>query len=698
MENIIRLLIIDDDLNDAEMMVSTLKSAGFAVRPERAEDEEELHEKLRSHTPDVIICTLNHPSLTLEKVVEANKSMGRHAPIVAVATSPDVDVVDCMEMGAHDMVQKNRLDHLRYVVTRAAEFQRQWRRLKTYESGLRDTERRCKTLLDSSRDAIAYVHEGMHTYANTSYLELFGYSHLDDIEGIPLMDMVSRENQQALKDFLRAYERNRGQDQDTSDPKPLDLQIRTAGGESLAVQMEFSPATIEGEPCTQILIRNRTSNTRELEKQLNYLAQRDLITGLYNRQYFMERLQDAFSKATQGNGNASLIELRIDRFSSIRDTVGVAGGDLVLGDIGKLLEEVCAEDDIVARFDGEAFAILTRQWESETLERFTHGILETIANHICDVEGRSLTCTASMGVAQIDENAPDMNELLSRAQKACQQAAREGNGHHVVIYRPKEREMTQKQLDETWTARISEAIRDNRLHLLYQPVVSLHGESGERYEVFMRLLDENGEAISPAHFMPSAERTDMAKALDRWVINHAVQRLAAQRKDGHETLFFIKITAGSLHDPGMLPWIMERLKEYRIPAECVVFELKENTVVAYLKQAKEFAKALKSVHCQLALEDFGNGLNPFQVLNHFPADYLKVDASFTRNLHSSEENQKAMRQITDTAHSQNRLILAQQVEDANSLSILWGLGINYIQGNFLQPPSENLEYDFSTMG
>jgi EAL domain-containing protein (putative c-di-GMP-specific phosphodiesterase class I) len=130
----------------------------------------------------------------------------------------------------------------------------------------------------------------------------------------------------------------------------------------------------------------------------------------------------------------------------------------------------------------------------------------------------------------------------------------------------------------------------------------------------------------------------------------------------------------------------------------VVFELKESTVVAYLKQAKEFAKALKSVHCQLALEDFGNGLNPFQVLNHFPADYLKVDASFTKNLHSSEENQKAMRQITDTAHSQNRLILAQQVEDANSLSILWGLGINYIQGNFLQPPSENLEYDFSTMG
>jgi EAL domain-containing protein (putative c-di-GMP-specific phosphodiesterase class I) len=126
--------------------------------------------------------------------------------------------------------------------------------------------------------------------------------------------------------------------------------------------------------------------------------------------------------------------------------------------------------------------------------------------------------------------------------------------------------------------------------------------------------------------------------------------------------------------------------------------MKESTVVAYLRQAKEFVKALRSVHCGFALEDFGNGLNPFQVLNHVPADYLKVDASFTRNLASSQENQETLGRMTDTAHTQNRLIIAQQVEDAASLSILWGLGINYIQGNFLQPPTESLDYDFSTSG
>ncbi|MBK1692512.1 two-component system response regulator [Ectothiorhodospira mobilis] len=698
MDHIIRLLIIDPDLNDAEKMVSALKSAGLAVRPQRVTDAQDLEDKLRDHAPDVILCTLGQAQLPLETVVESNRRMGRHAPVIALTEATDSDVVECLEAGAHDLVHKDRFDHLRHVVARAAAHQQQWRQLKACEASLRETERRCKTLLDSSRDAIAYVHEGMHTYANSAYLELFGYTDEEELEGMPLMDMVSREDQPALKEFLRGHEGGVPPDpaDGEAEAQALELQLTRADGTPFAARMEFSPATIDGEPCTQILIRNR-SNTRELERQLNYLAQRDLVTGLYNRQYFIEQLQRTLGRANQGKGNASLMELRIDRFADIREAVGVAGGDLVLADIGKVLEDTCGEGDIVARFDGEAFAILSLRWEQADMEAFAHTLLGQIAHHICDVEGRSITCTASMGVARVDENAPDVNELLSRAQKACEQAGRQG-GNRMQVYRPKEGEMTQKQLDETWNERITAAIRDNRLHLLFQPIVGLHGEGGERYEVFMRLLDEHGEAVSPAQFLPSAERTGIATDLDRWVIEHAIERLAVQRKAGHETVFFIKITAGSLHDPQILPWIMERLKEKRIPAQCVVFEMKESTVVAYLRQAKEFVKTLRSVHCGFALEDFGNGLNPFQVLNHVPADYLKVDASFTRNLASSQENQETLGRITDTAHTQNRLVIAQQVEDAASLSILWGLGINYIQGNFLQPPSESLDYDFSTTG
>jgi hypothetical protein len=157
------------------------------------------------------------------------------------------------------------------------------------------------------------------------------------------------------------------------------------------------------------------------------------------------------------------------------------------------------------------------------------------------------------------------------------------------------------------------------------------------------------------------------------------------------------LTAGTLQEPGMLPWIVERLKERRIPAECVVFEMKEATVVNHLKSAKEFVKGLKNLHCRFALDDFGAGLNPFQLLQHIPADYLKIDRSFMEKLTSNEENQETIRQLTDGAHGMNKLVIAQHVEDATGLSILWGIGVNYIQGNFLQAPSTKLDYDFTSM-
>lgn len=693
MENLLRLIIIEPDLNDAEMMISTIKSAGFAVRPERAEDEEDLLEKLQQHAPDLVLCTLTPESgLSLEAVTAGIHQVGRHVPVIAVTDGTGHDVVDCLQTGAHDLVQKDRPDHLKLVVKRAAEAQRQWRQLKSAQSSLREAERRCKTLLDSSRDSIAYVHEGMHVYANQSYLDMFGYTDAEDLEGMPIMDMVDPRDQATLKDFLRNYEDGR----EAADPgRSVEIRLIGPGGEPFAAQMEFTPASIDGEPCTQILIRSQ-ANTRELEKQLNYLAQRDLVTGLYNRQYFMERLGATIGQATQGKENASLVELRIDKFHEIRELVGVAGSDLVLGDVAKVLESRVSPDDVVARFDGETFAILTSRHAPEDAGNYIRDVLAAIAEHICEVDGRSVTCTASAGITRIDENAPGPNELLSQAARACDEAARD-EGNRVQVYRPRQGEMSQRQLDETWVSRLSEAVTAERLRLLYQPIVSLHGESGEHYEVLMRLLNEAGEEIPPGEFLPSAERTDMAKVLDRWVISHALTRLAEHRKDGHETTFFIKLTAGSLQEPGMLPWIVERLKEHRIPAQCVVFEMKETTVVNHLKQAKEFVKGLKNMHCRFALEEFGAGLNPFQLIQHVPADFLKVDRSFMDRLSNSEENQETIRTITDSAHGMNKLVIAPHVEDATGLSILWGIGVNYIQGNFLQAPSDRMDYDFSAM-
>ncbi len=690
MENVLRLIIVDDNLNDAEMMISAIKGAGFAVRAERAVNPDELEAALKKHAPDLVICSLSVAGLSLEQTLAGIRDAGRNAPVVAV-TDSEGDVIEAMQLGAVDLVRKNQPEHLKLVVSRTAQCQTQWRQLKQFESALRDTDRRCKTLLNSSRDAIAYVHEGMHIYANESYLELFGYTGIDDVEGTPIMDMVAPDDQQKMKDFLRNYAKGKEQNQE------LDITLRDTHDKEFKASIEFSPATIEGEPCTQILIRDQ-ANAKELEQQLNYLSQRDLLTGLFNRQHFVEQLGSRVGMAAQSQGNSALIEIVIDKFNDIRGVVGVSGSDLVIADVGKTLDQTADEGDLVARMDGPNFAIITQHWEKDDLNAYMAKLLQAIKDSIFEIEGKSITCTISAGAAIIDENTPEADELVARAEAARNDATGQGDGGGALIYQPKAGEMTQKQLDEQWSETIREALKENRLRLLYQPIVSLHGDPGERYEVYLRLIDKEGKEVSPAEFLPSAERTGVAKGLDRWVLINVFKALAERRKTNPETIFFVKLTAGSLQDPAVLPWIAEKLKEARLPAQSLVLEMKEETILNYLKQAKEFVNGLKQINCAFALDDFGAGLDPFQLLKHVNADYLKVDRGFMENITGNQENQDAVKNLTDEAHSRNKLIVAQFVEDPNALSVLWGMGVNYIQGSFLQEPSEELNYDFSSMG
>ncbi len=555
---------------------------------------------------------------------------------------------------------------------------------------MREAEKRCQTLLTSSKDAIAYVTDGMHIFANPPYLDVFGFGDNEDIEGTPLMDLVAREDQDRMKTFLRGYSR---EEQTTQN---LRVNLVTVSGEHFEAELAFSPASIDGEACTQIVIQQQ-GDAKELEKQISYLSQRDLMTGLYNRQYFMDQLKESIALATQGRENRSVIHIVVDRFDQLKESFGISGSDLILADFGKLLDQTLPEGDIACRFEGNRFTVLSHTWEAKPLGDLMDNLLNTFSNHLYELDGRSVTTTATMGAGVIDENSPDPNEVLARAERAFKQALTAG-GARAQIYRPREGEMSQKQLDDLWSQRLRKAIKEGHLRLLFQPLVSLHGDPGEQYNVYMRMLDERGQPVAAREFMASAERTGIAKMLDRWVIHNALKHLAAHDQEAGPLNLFVKLTAGSLQDPEILPWLAEQLKEIRIPGDRLVFELKTTVAVNYLRQTREFLKGAHQLRSRLVLDDFGAGANPFQLLKQVPADFLKLDSAFMEDLANSPENQETIKTITAQAHAENRLVIAQRVEDPNCMPILWGMGVNYVQGNFLQVPSERMDYDFTAMG
>ena len=318
-DKLIRLLIVDDGFHKAEKITSSLRAAGVHVRAEFAEDSEDMSEMLRSKSLDLVLFSTDLPDFDLGEATRLIDESERQVALIAMLKKIESQaIVEAIDSGARDAVAADSLEHLRQVVEREARTIALGRRARQLETDFQESETRCQNLLSNSKDAVAYVHEGMPIYANQVYLELFGYSDFDDIEGTPIIDMVEASQQETLKNFLRDLGKNE------KNGHELELEMLKVGSEKISVKLEFSRASYDGEPCTQILIRSR-AETAELEKQINYLHQHDLVTGLYQPPVLHGRTERLDRSGNQRHARQSfVVYIAIDNFQSIRDLVGIS--------------------------------------------------------------------------------------------------------------------------------------------------------------------------------------------------------------------------------------------------------------------------------------------------------------------------------------------------------------------------------------
>jgi diguanylate cyclase (GGDEF)-like protein/PAS domain S-box-containing protein len=681
------VLIIEDSLNDVEMLSNIIRNAGHAVRPASAEDEEELHQVIDIMPLDMALCAIDSPEPTLNQVCQAIHRKNPAVPVVATCESVTGELQNtAMEAGAVDLVGKDNHQHMERVLEREIANLRVRQKLANIGSSTKELERQCHSLLNSSRDAIAYVHEGMHIFANPVYLNMFSFDSPEDVEGMPVLDMIAPDDHDIFKKFLREY--SKGAD------KHQELKVRALlpDGKTFNATMEFSPASIDGEPCTQIIIRDRISN-EELEEKIDYLSKQDLLTGLFNRQYFLEELEVMMHHEQQADITRAVLYVEPDNYNDVKAKVGLAGTDLVLNDMANLIRGNISGNDMAARFSDHVFTVLTSRSNLKEIEQLATDICRAVENHISDIDGESLTITCSIGISFINPATEDSQQLLSNADVACNMA-RKDDGNRFHIHNPLTDGDATKERDQYWVHLIRDTLDNNRFDLIYQPIASLHGDTTEKYEILLRMKDEEGDEILPGQFLPAAIKNNLMNTIDRWVIDHAFEILAERRQNGHDTTFFIKLSGITLVDETLLPWISQQLKKYRLQGNAVVFQLSEEDTTKYLKNAKQFCHNLGELHAGFCIEHFGSSQHPFQVLQHLKVTYLKIDGKLMHNLASNQENQEKLQILTEKAEKLGIPTIAEFVEDANSLAVLWQSGIQYIQGHFLQKPEADMTFNF----
>lgn len=679
-ESALRILLIEDAVEDAEHLISVLRNAGLAVRPSRAEDPDQLAGVLERQPIDLVLVNMTAKSVSLKTAAAAVNDSGKDISVIAITNQPTTDaLMEAFRQGARDVAFRMISDHVQLVVKREFENLNARRAARRMETALRESERRCNALLDSSRDPIAYVHEGMHVYANKAYLEMMGFEEFDEIEGTPILDMIAGDDATTFKDILKGISKG------DKPPKSLDLKARKADGASFPATMEFSEASIEGEPCTQIVFRQQAVNP-ELAKEVESLRSQDLVTGLMNRQYFLTELDRFVGESMKGARNHSLMLLEIDNFKPVLDSIGIGGMDLLLSDVGSVLKRHLTEDDIPARFSENVFTVLCPKRGHDDVKVFAEKLRKGFEGKIFEIGKQSINLTVTIALVLVGERSGNATQVLEHATITARQAQAEG-GNRLAIFDPMAKDKEDEAKHKHWIHLVQDSLKNNNFVLFYQPIISLHGAEGEYFEILLRMHTPKGEVL-PGMFLPSADRAGLLPQIDRWVISHAIKALADREKAGHKTVFFIKITPQAIEDPTLLPWLAQQLKTYRLRGDALVFEMPESKVVTNLKPARAFQKGLEQLHCHFALEQFGSGLNSFQLLKHLDAQYLKIDRNYMAGLAKSQESQNRVKELCEQAHHAGKLTVAEFVEDAASMSILFSAGVNFVQGNFLQEPEK----------
>ncbi len=682
------IIAIYDAADEIEQITNDLRNNGIPARASMVRTLDEFTQSLNKNTWDLILSQYETDCLNIQDIIDQVKRLDKDIPVICLTSHHDPDEKErLLHSGVVDILPVNETNYFRYIIKQELYHLKERRLKRRAEIGLHEAEKRCRLLLESSRDAIAYIADGMHILANKAYVTLFGYQDGEEIAGMPILDMVHAGS---LNDFKQALKQHKDS---TVLNNEVSVTCLDAASDQFRAHVDLTAATFEGEDCIQIMIRKEKEADAKLHEKIKQMSKQDLVTGLSNRTHFEEELDLAIDITLHQNKTFAVFYIHLDKFLKIRAKIGVEGIDIVIHDMASILKEHFPKNSVLARFSEDTYAALWQTNDLKAAEQMGDELCKTVEDHLFDIEAQTVQLTVSVGLALLNDTVENAKSVLSRALIACHHAQEEQSGNSVFIYVKEETET--QVVDQTQSVQeLQKAIDDNLFKILFQPIINLRGSSTEFYEVLLRRLREDGSFESPEAFLATAEAAKVATIVDRWVILQSVKAMITRSLEGHATKIIINLTTQSLKDKTFLPWLTVALKATRLPKDCVTFQVSQKETQMHLKRVQELANELRSLHCSLSISRFETNEEAMGILKHIPVDFVKLDGQLTQDVNQSNAKTQITQRVEEI-HKQGARTIATQVESASVLSVLWQIGAHYIQGYYLQPPMETMDYDFS---
>lgn len=435
-------------------------------------------------------------------------------------------------------------------------------------------------------------------------------------------------------------------------------------------------------------VRTRIHHAQDLKESLAHLETHDPLTGLYNRQHFYMELE----KTLSGGARGAVLYIDVDAHKSIQSAVGLLNADLVLGEVARVLRTAVGQAGALARFGGWAFALLVEEQGPEALLARAAALQDAVTQHIVEVDEKSLSVSCSVGISLLSPDRPEAGAIVAAAHAACNKA-RELGGTCAHLLDPGADAQAIQHTETFWRNRIATALEAEGMRTIYQPVVALRDSPGECYQALLRLQDSHGELTDAGQFIGHAEHTGQIVDVDRWSIWNASRVLVARSKKGMSTTLFVPISVLSARSNSVRIWL-QRLRKAGVPARSLVLELDAAGATMQLREMRDFITRATELKIETCLTHFGVAADPWAITTHLQTPYLKLDRGLVQELAQGGRERARLPRLVEQAHRLDKQVIVPFVTDAVTMSTLWHCEVDYVQGYFIQEPSEELGYDF----
>jgi diguanylate cyclase (GGDEF)-like protein len=677
----ISIAVLSQNQDDVALINGTLRDGGHAAHCHWIDRPGKLDDTLAADRVELIIVNCDRYPEGIRRVIKQKDRFNPEVPVIALRKQADENTIqEAMRDGACDLVSIGLRNRLQSVVTRELRALRAERALNSTIASAIEYKRQIRDYMQSSTAAIALAHEGIVIEANDAWLKLFKYASVDEVKGLPLMDSFDSQSHAALKGALNAAINGKwARDEKLKVQPHLDI------GQRSELELEFQRMDFDSVPCVHVRIAPPDSSKQEPTALVHDALKRDPTTLFYHRAQFIERLAKRLKRSPE-SGLHVLAYVKIDKFAEVQKKIGIIESEEVLAQFAEEMRKRMHPRDVAGRFEGTSLMVLLERGNAR--DGLVWG--QQLANHMSkttfDVGEKSAQITCTVGACAVSDVFGNLEELVAATVDAYRLGKKAG-GNTCFLNESAHEDTKQKEFDAVWIKRLKSALMDDRFMLAQLPIAGLRRNSIEMYDLLVRMVDEQGRPVLPSEFLPAAVRNNTMKNIDRWMIKAAIDFCEQSSADR----VFVRLSRQSVVDKGTIGWMQREFDDRGFDCSRLVMQLPERDAAWHITQTRDIVGKLKKLGVGFALEHYGVDQERFQMLDILKPDYIKVDGELMHTLMTDTAMQEAVQRIVNAATQRGIKSIAERVENANAMAVLFQLGLDYMQGHYVHAPEVVLQ-------